>query len=258
MKMSHRDMRQVVTAAFNQQFGREPNTSEAQCAQAICGLETGYASTWHPPGAGSNNEGAIQKGGWTGKVFTYTDTHPNADGTSTPYSISFRWYDTPFDGVLDVVKVVYCAFDRGKRVLPAATRGDLLAFSTELHRYPCYYEGMGATDAERIAHHHNAVLAQIQAQCADLGEPMPETQPLPVIAPALFLGCKGPAVGVWQKIVGAKVDDDFGGATQTATRAWQAAHGLPPSGVVCQAELDAAGLGRDADEEPTNPTGPQS
>lgn len=240
--LSHMDMRHITAAAFHQQFGREGTTSELQCVQAIEGLETSYGSGWHPPGVGSFNMGAVQKGGWTGEVFTYTDTHPNADGTNTPYSISFRKYPTPFDGSLDVVKVVYAAFDRAKRVLPAATRGDLLAFSTELHRAPCYYEGFGATGAERIAHHHNAVLAQIQAQCVELGETLPEVQPLPVIAPALFTCCTGPAVAAWQGVVGTKPDGIFGMATQTATRAWQAKHGLPPSGIVCQAELVVAGL----------------
>ncbi len=42
--------------------------------------------------------------------------------------------------------------------------------------------------------------------------------------------------------MGAKVDDDFGGETQTKTRTWQLAHKLPPTGVVQEADLIAAGL----------------
>lgn len=240
--LSHRDMREITAAAFNQQFGREGSLNEVRFAQAICGLETSYASTWKPPGNGSWNFGAIQKGGWTGEVFTYTDTHPNKDGTSTPYSISFRKYKAPFEGVLDVIRVVYCAFAIRKQALAAAQRGDVLAFSTALHTQPVYYEGFGATDTERIAHHHNAVLGQLQAQAKALGEPMPEAEPLPVIAPALFIGCKGIAVEAWQRIVGTKVDGDFGGATQTATRAWQHTHKLPETGVVTMTDLVLAGL----------------
>lgn len=247
MTLSHTDMRALVATAFASQVGRQGTLTELQCLQAIGWLETNYAGSWHGPGIGSWNFGAIQRGGWNGSFFEYTDTHPNADGTSTPYKIGFRKYHDAVSGVADLCKVVYLAFDRIKRVLPAATRGDLLAFSTELHKYPCYYEGFGASNAERIAHHCAAVTNAIRLQCAELGEPMPSAPALPVIAPALFLGCKGPAVGAWQAVVGAKVDDGFGGATQTATRAWQTAHGLPASGVVCQPELDAAGLG----SEPT-------
>lgn len=259
--MSHRDARALARAAFAQQFGREGNWFEVALAQAVCGLETGYASTWRPPGAGSFNQGAIQKGSWPGAVFTYTDTHPNADGTSTPYSISFRKYASAFDGVLDVVRVLYAVFDRGARVLPAATRGDVLGFSTELHKFPAYFEGFGATDAERIAHHHNAVVAQLKAQCAELGETIPAAQPLPTVTPALFVGCTGELVGVWQRAIGlvdAQVDNNFGPATQTATRLWQGKHGLPPSGIVCAEDLIAAGLAKSSDffpstEPPTNP-----
>lgn len=246
MKLSHQDMRAITSAAFAQKFAREGTRYEVSFAQAICGLETSYASTWHGPGVGSNNMGAIQKGGWPGKVFSYTDTHPLPDGTSKLYHIDFRWYDSPFDGVLDVIQVVYRAFPIRAKALEAAQRGDALAFSTALHTPPVYYEGFGASDSERIAHHHNAVLEQLRQQAIALGEELPETQPLPVIAPALFIGCKGPAVGVWQSRVlgfmGDDVDDDFGGKTQVATRAWQSAHGLPATGIVCQPDLVAAGL----------------
>jgi len=245
--MKHTEARALVATAFAQQFGRQGNLTELQCLQAIAWLETNYGGSWHGAGVGSFNMGAIQKGGWTGAVFTYTDTHPNADGTSTPYQIGFRKYSTAVDGFVDLCKVVYCAFDRGKRVLPAASRGDLIAFSTELHKYPCYYEGFGANDAERIAHHHAAVVNAIRLQCAEIGDPLPAqleapTGSLPTVATALFIGCTGPAVEAWQRVVGVAIDGDFGSLTQTATRAWQAKHGLPASGVVCLPELVAAGL----------------
>ena len=63
-----------------------------------------------------------------------------------------------------------------------------------------------------------------------------------VIAPALLIGAKGPAVGVWQKVVGAGVDDDFGPATEAATKAWQLEHELPVTGAVCETDLQKAGL----------------
>ncbi len=248
--LSHKDMRALVETAFLNQFGRQPTRPEAQCLQAIGWLETNYAASWKGPGIGSWNFGAIQRGAWQGSFFEYTDTHPNADGTSTPYKIGFRKYPDAVSGVADLCKVVYMAFDTRRQALAAAGKGDTLGFSTWLHRYPCYYEGFGATDAERIAHHHNAVLNAIKLQCAALGEPMPETEPLPVIAPALLIGAKGPAVEAWQKIIGVKVDGDFGGATQVATRAWQHTHKLPETGVVTMGDLIAAGLA----PVPTTPT----
>jgi len=242
-KMSYAEARAYVSQAFIEEEGRPGARSELQCLQGIGDLETGFGSTWTGPGIGSFNMGAIQKGGWTGAVFSYTDTHPNPDGTSTPYTIDFRKYASATDGFKDLAKVVYDAFEIRREALACASRGDILGFSTALHTPPVYYEGFGATDQERIAHHYNAVLASIQRQCAALGEPMPTLEPLPVIAPALFIGCTGEAVKVWQKIVGAKPEDGiFGGGTQTATRVWQKAHGLPQSGIVTQAELVAAGL----------------
>jgi peptidoglycan hydrolase-like protein with peptidoglycan-binding domain len=240
--LSHADARQLCAAAFSEQMAREGTRTELQCLQAIGWLETNYASSWHGPGVGSNNWGAIQQGPWSGAVFSYTDTNPNADGTSTPYVINFRKYPNPVAGALDLCKVVYCAFDRGKRVLPAATRGDLLAFSTELHRAPEYYAGFGATDAIRIAHHHAAVVNAIRLQCATLGEDMPEDAIAAPVVPALLLGATGPAVAAWQAAVGVTADGVFGAQTQTATRAWQTSHGLPANGVVQEADLVAAGF----------------
>lgn len=50
--------------------------------------------------------------------------------------------------------------------------------------------------------------------------------------PELKAGSKGQAVGVWQFIVGAKTDGDFGPKTDALTREWQRAHGLAADGIV--------------------------
>jgi peptidoglycan hydrolase-like protein with peptidoglycan-binding domain len=241
--MSQQEARGHVSAAFSQQMGRPGARPELQCLQAIGDLETNFGASWHGPGVGSFNMGAIQQGGWSGAVFSYTDTHPNDDGTSSRYTINFRKYSNADEGFRDLCRVVYCAFEVRRQALACAGRGDLLGFSTALHKYPCYYEGFGATDADRIAHHHNAVLGSIHRQCAELGEDAPTIQPLPTIAPALFLGCTGPAVAAWQHVVGATPEDGiFGAKTQVATRAWQTRHKLPPSGIVCTDDLIEAGL----------------
>lgn len=248
--LSHKDARQLCAAAFAEQFHREGTTPELQCLQAIAWIETNYGSSWKGAGVGSFNMGAIQKGGWSGEVFTYTDTHPNADGTSTPYQIGFRKYPNAVAGFQDLCKVVYVVFAPRRAALVAAGKGDVLGFSSCLHMYPCYYEGFGATDEERIRHHFNAVQNAIKLQCKALGEEPPEIEPLPIIHSALLIGAKGPAVEAWQRIVGAKVDGDFGGATQTATRAWQHTHKLPETGVVTMDELVVAGLAPAIDPPP--------
>jgi peptidoglycan hydrolase-like protein with peptidoglycan-binding domain len=234
--------RAFVAEAFQRTIGRAGNLTELQCLQAIAILETGLGSSWKGPGVGSFNQGAIQRGGWPGAYFEYTDTHPKADGTSVPYKIGFRKYANEVEGFADLCRVVYVNLGRGTRVLPFASAGDLVGFSTGLHQYPCYYEGFGATDAERIAHHHAAVVRAIHLQAVELGEPEPQTAALPVTHPALFLGCKGPAVGVWQAKIGVKVDEEFGALTQAGTRAFQVRFGLPSNGIVGMPELIAAGL----------------
>ncbi len=262
-RLSHTEARALVTLAFATVFGRAPSAFEAMFLQAIAWLETNYGSSWKGAGTDSWNMGAIQRGGWSGSFFEYTDTHPNADGTSTPYKIGFRKYASAQAGFEDLCRVVYLVNPQRKLALVAAARGDVLAFSTALHKYPCYYEGFGATDAIRIANHAKAVTSAIKQQCAEIGDPLPPSiagaqPPLDVVqagsavqaadrefapvVPALLLGAVGPAVGVWQAIVGAAVDDHFCGETQSKTRTWQLAHNLPPTGVVQEADLIAAGL----------------
>ncbi len=262
-RLTHTEARALITLAFTTVFGRAPSAFEAMFLQSIGWLETNYGSSWKGVGVGSWNMGAIQRGGWSGSFFEYTDTHPNADGTSTPYKIGFRKYATAQAGFEDLCKVVYLVNPQRKRALVAAAAGDVQAFSAALHAYPCYYEGFGATDAIRIANHAKAVTSAIWQQCSEIGDPLPSSiasaQPalnhaqagaaisaadheFEAVVPALLLGARGPAVGVWQAIVGAKVDDDFGGETQTKTRTWQLAHHLPPTGVVQEPDLIVAGL----------------
>lgn len=45
-------------------------------------------------------------------------------------------------------------------------------------------------------------------------------------------GSKGKAVKVWQIIVGTAPDGNFGGGTESATKNWQASHGLTADGIV--------------------------
>ncbi len=62
------------------------------------------------------------------------------------------------------------------------------------------------------------------------------------------LGDQGPGVRAWQRIVGlgpSKADGKFGPGTDAAVKAWQAAHGIEPDGVIgalCRAAVDPGAL----------------
>jgi len=179
MRPSHTEARALCIVAFEKVFGRAPSRSEAQLCQAIGFIETGYGSGWKPPGRGSNNMGAVQKGSWNGKTFGYQDSRPNDDGTSTKYYIEFRWYDTPLDGWVDLVKRVYTGglFSgkvgpyRQTMVLAPASAGDSKAFSEGLYD-TSYYQGFGKNREERVRNHHKQVIAAVRAQAKELKEPL--------------------------------------------------------------------------------------
>lgn len=192
--MNDQDMRQLLSEAFRRRFGREGTLPELQCVQAVAWLETSFGRGWKPPGNGSFNFGAMQATkNWTGETFMYTDTHPNADGTSTPYSVAFRKYPTAIAGAEDLVRIVYQANGRDKTVLPAASSGNTLAFSSAMHASK-YFEGMGATIGERIAHHHDAVVNAIRKMAAALNEPLPkDIAVMPIARPSIKLGTRNRA-----------------------------------------------------------------
>lgn len=256
--LSHRDARVLILAAFTTRFGRQATRPETQCVQAVGELESGYASYWRPPGVDSCNWGAIQGSGPAG-AFQYVDTHPNADGTSTQYATTFAKYHSLGEGAEYLVRAVYQIANRDKLVLPYATAGDTLGFSTGLHR-TIYYEGFGATVAERIEHHHRAVLNACIAQAHALGEPMPDgSEPPPLPDPSLRQGMGGDAVKAWQTLLSVAgfacvADGDFGPTTKELTQALQTRLGLIADGVVGPA-TQAAAAKYAADDELTNPTG---
>jgi hypothetical protein len=169
-------------------------------------------------------------------VFSYTDTHPNSDGTSVPYTVNFRFYDDWSSAAKDLVNIVYV--NRGRAsALAAAGKEDTLGFSVALHDTG-YYEGFGATVGIREAHHHAAVEKAIRRQCAALGEPLPRD--IPEIAPqphtTVRVGMKGPSVREMQELLRAHgimltIDGAFGPATLSALRAFQVAAQLDADGI---------------------------
>lgn len=242
--MNHTAARALMLAGFLEKFGRAPTRPEVQCEQSVGFLETGYAQTWRGPGVGSWNFGAIQGVGPAG-FFQYTDTHPNPDGTSTTYTARFAKYADGPGGTAALVYEVYQTHDRDTLVLPAATAGDTLGFSTGLHTTG-YYEGFGATVAERIEHHHASVLNACRLMALEIGEPMPDgSQPIPLPVAALHQGSMGPDVEAWQRVLVAfgfacTVDGVFGPKTRTLTMLLQKKLGVTMDGVVGPATQAAA------------------
>jgi hypothetical protein len=242
--MNHQSARAFIVQGFTSQLERAPTRSEAQCEQAVGFLETGYGLSWTGAGLRSYNWGALQGTGPAG-FFLYTDTHPNLDGTSTPYQTKFCKYSTDAQGAAALTREVYQTHDRAELVLLPATAGDTLGFSTGLHTSG-YYEGFGATVEERIEHHHASVLNACRLMALELGEPMPDgSAPLPLPLAALHQGSMGEAVEAWQHTLIANgyacaVDGVFGPTTRTLTLFLQKKLGVAMDGVVGPATLAAA------------------
>lgn len=166
---THVEARALAKQAIEHVLGGVPARGEIWALAGVACLETNYGQGWKGVGAGSNNMGAIQCGkSWTGERFRYTDTHPNADGTSTPYSIDFRKYPTPLDGWIDLVKAAYV--NRGREsVRQCAESENWYGVSAALHNTG-YYEGFGKTVGDRIHNHCLALEGAIARANLETGE----------------------------------------------------------------------------------------
>jgi peptidoglycan hydrolase-like protein with peptidoglycan-binding domain len=225
---THAEARALAQRALKAAFGNEPSlTSGAvKCLAGVACIETSYGDGWKGAGKGSHNMGAIQCGtGWTGPRFEYVDTHPNADGTSTPYRIGFRKYLTADDGWRDLVKTVYV--NRGRAsVLNAAQAGDIYGVSECLHQTG-YYEGFGKTVADRVSNHHRALSRAIAAADGSLYP----VAPVVAVLPTLRRGAQGEEVKLLQRELRLAADGAFGRITDAELRAYQLTHGLTVDGV---------------------------
>ncbi len=256
-------MRVVLSEAFRQVIGREPTNPERQFLQAISELESGHGRGWKPPGSGSYNLGAIQAGSsWSGETFAYTDTTPQADGSSKSYTTKFRKYPSLIEGAKDLVRAVYVNAGRAA-VLKAAGAGETEKASAGLYcvssRAPevvaretaevwdkygmvptGYYQGFGKTPAERIANHHKRVEKSIREQCASLREDLPrdiaaKPAPLPTLRQGSSDKLSVEAMQAALNVHGARPcvvpDGSFGLKTFEALKRFQSSHGLVPDGV---------------------------
>jgi hypothetical protein len=223
---SHAQARIFAKEALANRFGREPFSGETKALTGVANLETQYGAGWKGAGKGSFNMGAVQCGSsWKGDRFSYTDTRPNDDGTSTPYRVDFRKYPTAEDGWFDLVNVVYV--NRGRQcVREAAQFGDFYRVSQTLHQTG-YYEGFGATGADRIRNHYRALSKSIAAADGAVAPVVPVTK----LPPTVKRGSSGEAVKLLQRELKLAADGLFGVITDATLRVYQADRGLAQDGV---------------------------
>jgi hypothetical protein len=223
---THTEARLFSKEALTVRFDREPFSGEVKALAGVACLETQYGDGWKGAGKGSFNMGAVQCGSsWTGARFSYVDTHPNADGTSTPYRVDFRKYPTVEAGWIDLASVVYV--NRGRQcVREAAQFGDFRRVSQMLH-VTGYYEGFGATESDRINNHYRA-LSRAIAAADNASAPV---VPVNAIPETVRRGSRGEAVKLLQSELRLAADGMFGPITEAYLRRYQSDHGLLPDGV---------------------------
>ena len=223
---SHGKAWELARQALVIRFEREPFHGEIVHLAGVSCLETSHGEGWKGAGKGSHNQGAIQCGsGWKGERFSYTDTHPNADGSSTPYRIDFRKYATELDGWVDLVQVAFVNRGRAK-VREAAALGNTLGVSQALHDTG-YYEGFGPTVASRIQNHFRS-LSRAIARDTDAHTPRVIVSTMPS---TVQFGDRGADVAQLQRELQIAADGIFGKITKRELIEYHTLHGLVPDAI---------------------------
>lgn len=222
---THEQARHFARISIINAFG-VASEGEVKALAGVACLETSYGDGWKGAGVGSHNQGAIQCGkGWAGARFSYIDTHPNADGSSTRYQIDFRKYPTREAGWADLVQVVFVNANR-RIVRSAAQQNDWYGVSKAM-RQTLYYEGFGKTQEERISNHFRALSGAI-ARADKAAVPVVVVPSLP---PTLRRGDRGEAVKVLQRELELAADGEFGPVTDERLHYYQTTHGLKSDGI---------------------------
>lgn len=241
MTSKHEEARSDACKALVEVFG-SCNYDEVRHLAGIGLLETTYGTGWKGPGVDSFNMGAIQKGtGWTGDTFVYTDTHPNDDGTSTPYRIEFRKYRNKVEGWEDLAKVAYVNRKRAT-VKVEAHANRTYGVSSELHRTG-YYEGFGATVDDRIRNHYRSLARSLNTADKAIDSSHVIVDPVVpslVVIPPTIRRCSGyaedpsirEAVKQAQRELRVVADGLFGKVTFDAVVAYQRKNHLLDDGVI--------------------------
>lgn len=165
--VSHAQAREWAAAGTASVLGDKATLAHVQFVQAIALGESGYGQGWGEAGDGSFNMGAVQAGHPPcnpNTSFQYQDSHPNPDGTSTKYTICFKRYDSPVEGMADVARIIY----KQDGCVPTSIRA--VAECMYAHHY---YEGFGKTKEDRINGEIKALTKNLTAITSKLGEAMP-------------------------------------------------------------------------------------
>lgn len=143
----HAQARTDATDAFQDVVHVAPTANELRMLLAVALHETTYGAGWRGAGQGSFNMGAIHATkSWTGDTFDATDTSPTDTGGTVTYGQAFKRYPSAVEGWADLVRELYL---RRSSVRRAASSGSPMAVAKAMYETK-YYQGKGATDAERI------------------------------------------------------------------------------------------------------------
>lgn len=172
--------REILAAAWPTVPGLPPVSPAAlQMVQAIANFEGGAGvGCWSRCPGVCHNWGALQH---PGSPVTHdgstpdcppgsapcTDSHPNADGTSTPYGVCFETYPDRQAGAADYLRVLLIRHGGAAKV----GSGDAYAMAEVMYRNR-YFGGFGATPEERIGHYADAIATQAASIAPALGEPV--------------------------------------------------------------------------------------
>jgi hypothetical protein len=152
---AHATARALANEAFEDVVHVPPTANELRFLLAVGLHESTFGAGWKGSGIGSNNLGALQAGAsWTGETFDYGDTHPTASGGAVAYTTAFRKYSSPLEGWKDLVRVLYL---QSPATRTAARSGDARAVAEAMRRAG-YYEGQGATTADRVGAYEQALV----------------------------------------------------------------------------------------------------
>ena len=160
--MNHVQARQIMLQAWPVAMGGgSPALPELQIAQALASHESNYGAGWKGACAASHNWGAIQSSrppcGANGCL--YTDSSPQADGTSKRYDVCFKVYSDDVTAAADAIKTMYVNNKRST-VYEAAKRGNIHDAAAALYDTG-YYQSFGPDRATRIKNYESALNKEV-------------------------------------------------------------------------------------------------
>lgn len=152
---AHQQAARLAQEAFESVIHARPTLNELRILLAVALHETTFGAGWKGDGAGSHNMGAIHAtANWPGETWGGVDTSPTSTGGSISYAQAFRKYPDALEGWKDLVRVLYVQMSAVRR---AAATGDPREVAKAM-RSSKYYEGRGATEAERIGGYEQALV----------------------------------------------------------------------------------------------------